>query len=241
MNSFGGSGTSNVHVMFIGRSPETSSADVMRTGQSWAGAFPVRIKDGGTRLVEFRNMRLLDDQGDVYALGLAADRTTVRRLEQDVALSERIVNQSPIGLAVLDTELRYVSVNPALAKINGIQIHYQTKGSGPDVILLHGVTSSLALWYGGVLTELAKHYRVTAYDLRGHGLSEITPTKRSPSRRWSRRTKRSSFRRLQTGEESAVYGNSSTIDRGSPSRSDRARSERESTSTVPEAVGLRSS
>lgn len=64
----------------------------------------------------------------------------------------------------------------ALAKINGIQIHYQTKGSGPDVILLHGVTSSLALWYGGVLTELAKHYRVTAYDLRGHGLSEITPT-----------------------------------------------------------------
>ena len=48
-------------------------------------------------------MRLLDDRGDVYALGLAADQSTVRRLERDVALSTRMVSQSPIGLAVLDT------------------------------------------------------------------------------------------------------------------------------------------
>ncbi|MET9150340.1 SpoIIE family protein phosphatase [Streptomyces griseoflavus] len=95
-------------------------ADVMRTGRSWAGAFPIRRKDGGTRLVEFRNMRLLDDRGDVYALGLAVDQSTVRRLERDVALTARIVAQSPIGLAVLDSALRYVSVNPALEQINGI-------------------------------------------------------------------------------------------------------------------------
>ncbi|CAL9356772.1 SpoIIE family protein phosphatase [Streptomyces sp. NPDC101221] len=94
--------------------------DVMKTGRSWAGAFPVRHKDGSTRLVEFRNMRLLDDRGDVYALGLAADQSMVRRLERDVALSTRVIMQSPIGLAVLDTELRYVSVNPALEELNGI-------------------------------------------------------------------------------------------------------------------------
>ncbi|MET7380796.1 SpoIIE family protein phosphatase [Streptomyces sp. NPDC005526] len=95
-------------------------ADVLETGEGWAGAFPIRRKDGTTRLVEFRNMRLLDDRGDVYALGLAADQTTVQRLERDVALSARIVSQSPIGLAVLDTQLRYVSVNPALERINGM-------------------------------------------------------------------------------------------------------------------------
>ncbi|MBL3664877.1 SpoIIE family protein phosphatase [Streptomyces sp. M2CJ-2] len=95
-------------------------SDVMRTGQSWAGAFPIRRKDGGTRLVEFRNMRLTDDRGAVYALGLAVDQSTVRRMERDVALSTRIVAQSPIGLAVLDTGLRYVSVNPALEQINGV-------------------------------------------------------------------------------------------------------------------------
>ncbi|MFF4586342.1 SpoIIE family protein phosphatase [Streptomyces sp. NPDC001388] len=95
-------------------------ADVMATGQSWAGAFPVRCKDGSTRMVEFRNMRLVNDRGDVFALGLAADQSTVRRLERDVALSTRMVAQSPIGLAVVDTELRYVSVNEALARINGV-------------------------------------------------------------------------------------------------------------------------
>ncbi|MFJ8810457.1 SpoIIE family protein phosphatase [Streptomyces sp. NPDC102490] len=94
--------------------------EVMKTGRSWAGAFPVRHKDGGTRLVEFRNMRLLDDRGDVYALGLAADQSTVRRVERDVALSTRVIMQSPIGLAVLDPELRYVSVNPALERLDGI-------------------------------------------------------------------------------------------------------------------------
>ncbi|GGM08235.1 hypothetical protein GCM10010129_60190 [Streptomyces fumigatiscleroticus] len=95
-------------------------ADVMKTGEGWAGAFPVRHKDGSTRLVEFRNMRLCDDRGEVYALGLAADRSTVRRLERDVALSTRVIAQSPIGLAVLDTQLRFVSVNPALERINGV-------------------------------------------------------------------------------------------------------------------------
>ncbi|MGW4195207.1 SpoIIE family protein phosphatase [Streptomyces sp. NPDC005004] len=93
---------------------------VMETGRSWSGGFPIRHKDGSTRLVEFRNMRLLDDRGDVYALGLAADQSTVRRLEQDVALSERMVHQSPTGLAVLDTGLRFVSVNPALARLSGL-------------------------------------------------------------------------------------------------------------------------
>ncbi|WNM32219.1 SpoIIE family protein phosphatase [Streptomyces sp. Li-HN-5-11] len=95
-------------------------ADVLQTGEGWAGAFPIKHRDGSTRLVEFRNMRLLDDRGDVYALGLAADQSTVRRLEREVALSARIVSQSPIGLAVLDTRLRYVSVNPALERIDGV-------------------------------------------------------------------------------------------------------------------------
>ncbi len=94
--------------------------EVMGTGASWAGAFPIRHKDGGTRLAEFRNMRLLDDLGDVYALGIVADQTTLRRVETDLALSERLVSQAPIGIALMDTDLRYLLVNPALERINGI-------------------------------------------------------------------------------------------------------------------------
>ncbi|GAB2881499.1 SpoIIE family protein phosphatase [Streptomyces deserti] len=100
-------------------------SDVMETGQNWAGAFPIRRKDGSTRLVEFRNMRLQDDQGDVYALGLCADQSTVRRLERQVALSTRMIEQSPIGLAFVDTDLRYVSVNRALERLNGIPAEEQ--------------------------------------------------------------------------------------------------------------------
>ncbi|MFF1688127.1 MULTISPECIES: SpoIIE family protein phosphatase [unclassified Streptomyces] len=95
-------------------------AEVMETGRSWAGVFPVRHKDGSTRLVEFRNMRLHDELGDVYALGLAGDRALLRSVERDLALSVQLVAQSPIGLAVLDTDLRYVMVNPALERINAL-------------------------------------------------------------------------------------------------------------------------
>ncbi|WP_406335631.1 SpoIIE family protein phosphatase [Streptomyces sp. NBC_00203] len=95
-------------------------AEVMATGRSWAGAFPIRHKDGSTRLMEFRNMRLLDDLGDVYALGIAADHNLLQRVETDLALSERLINQSPIGLALLDPDLRYLLVNPALERIDGI-------------------------------------------------------------------------------------------------------------------------
>ncbi|MFJ5776282.1 SpoIIE family protein phosphatase [Streptomyces sp. NPDC093094] len=95
-------------------------AEVMDTGASWAGAFPIRHKDGSTRLVEFRNMRLLDDLGDVYVLGIAADQTTLQQVETDLALSQRLVSQAPIGIALLDTDLRYLLVNPALERINGV-------------------------------------------------------------------------------------------------------------------------
>src|SRR5204863_5134084 len=59
---------------------------------------------------------------------------------------------------------------------NGIQFHCQTKGTGSDVILVHGVTSSLAMWYTKVFPVLSTQFRVTAYDLRGHGMSGMTPT-----------------------------------------------------------------
>ncbi|QKW10532.1 SpoIIE family protein phosphatase [Streptomyces sp. NA04227] len=95
-------------------------ARVMAGGGIWAGAFPVRHKDGSSRLVEFRNMRLEDQEGAGYALGLATDQATLRRVERDLALSTRLVSQSPIGLAVLDTDLRYISVNPAEERMNGV-------------------------------------------------------------------------------------------------------------------------
>ncbi|WP_020468173.1 alpha/beta fold hydrolase [Zavarzinella formosa] len=60
---------------------------------------------------------------------------------------------------------------------NGIRFHYQQSGEGPDVVLLHAVTSNLAVWmFTGLVETLATQFRVTLYDFRGHGFSERPPT-----------------------------------------------------------------
>lgn len=60
---------------------------------------------------------------------------------------------------------------------NGVRLFYQQSGEGPDVVLVHAVTSNQAVWvFSGLLDALAADFRVTTYDLRGHGASERTPT-----------------------------------------------------------------
>ncbi|MFD8151316.1 SpoIIE family protein phosphatase [Streptomyces sp. NPDC001046] len=90
------------------------------SGDRWAGVFPLLHRDGTERAVEFRTMRLLDSEGRPHLLGLATDATTVRRVERDLALSHSLVNQTPLGIAVFDNDLRWVGVNPALERINGL-------------------------------------------------------------------------------------------------------------------------
>ncbi|WP_086560094.1 SpoIIE family protein phosphatase [Streptomyces africanus] len=92
----------------------------VRSGDRWAGVFPLRHRDGTERAVEFRTMRLLDSEGRPHLLGLATDATTVRKVERDLALSHSLVHQTPLGIAVFDNDLRWVGVNPALERINGV-------------------------------------------------------------------------------------------------------------------------
>jgi pimeloyl-ACP methyl ester carboxylesterase len=64
-----------------------------------------------------------------------------------------------------------------IVNVNGLKIHVQQAGSGPDVVLIHGVTGDLSLWFlCKAMQELSRSHRVTAYDLRGHGYSEVPPT-----------------------------------------------------------------
>ncbi|MFI8348769.1 SpoIIE family protein phosphatase [Streptomyces sp. NPDC085596] len=91
-----------------------------QVGTSFAGVFLARCKDGSTRSVEYRKGRLHDPEGNVLGLALAADVDTVRRVESDLALSELLINQSPVGLAVFDTELRWMRINDALTTANGV-------------------------------------------------------------------------------------------------------------------------
>ncbi len=55
---------------------------------------------------------------------------------------------------------------------NGLTIHYQQVGEGPDLVMVHGLTGNLAVWHLQIVPELSEHYRVLTYDLRGHGHSD---------------------------------------------------------------------
>ncbi|MEU6660016.1 SpoIIE family protein phosphatase [Streptomyces sp. NPDC046821] len=149
----------------------TLFTQVMESGETWAGVFPVRNKDGSSRLVEFRNMRLLDERGAVYALGIATDQGLVRQVEQDLALSVRLVAQSPIGLAVLDNDLRYVMVNPALERINALPAE-QHIGRSVGEALPFLDTDAIAVTMRNVLdtgTPLLNEYTVS----RPGGASDV--------------------------------------------------------------------
>ncbi|MGC8640878.1 MAG: alpha/beta fold hydrolase [Isosphaeraceae bacterium] len=56
---------------------------------------------------------------------------------------------------------------------NGLTFHVQQAGSGPDVVLIHGLTGDLSIWFlARAVGALAASHRVTVYDLRGHGYSD---------------------------------------------------------------------
>jgi pimeloyl-ACP methyl ester carboxylesterase len=56
---------------------------------------------------------------------------------------------------------------------DGVRIRYVDQGRGEPVVLVHGFTGSLEDWVrSGLMTDLEKHHRVIALDLRGHGKSE---------------------------------------------------------------------
>lgn len=54
------------------------------------------------------------------------------------------------------------------AEIDGVRIHYQEKGTGTPLVLLHGYTSSTYSWKE-VFEPLAKSFHVIAVDLKGFG------------------------------------------------------------------------
>lgn len=55
--------------------------------------------------------------------------------------------------------------------INGIDLCYHIYGSGPPLILVHGLGFDHSAW-GPQIPALSRDYQVIVYDVRGHGRSE---------------------------------------------------------------------
>jgi pimeloyl-ACP methyl ester carboxylesterase len=71
------------------------------------------------------------------------------------------------------------------ATVNGARLHYVQLDEGggaarEDLVMVHGLATNLAFWYLPYAQAFAKRFRVTLYDLRGLGRSEMTPSGYGP-------------------------------------------------------------
>jgi pimeloyl-ACP methyl ester carboxylesterase len=58
--------------------------------------------------------------------------------------------------------------------VDQVRLHYQEKGNGPALVLIHGYGASTQDW-SEVFDPLAQRFRVIAVDLKGFGFSEKRP------------------------------------------------------------------
>ena len=58
--------------------------------------------------------------------------------------------------------------------VDDVRLYYEQHGTGPPVLLIHGLGSSTRDWFAQV-PHLAQRHRVIVCDLRGHGRSDRPP------------------------------------------------------------------
>jgi len=75
-----------------------------------------------------------------------------------------------VSMEMDDLKDRYTNEHSKFVNVNGYNIHYQDRGQGDTVILMHGIFSALQTWDDWT-EELSKTHRVIALDMPGFGLT----------------------------------------------------------------------
>lgn len=69
--------------------------------------------------------------------------------------------------------------------LNWLQLDDPPPGADPaareDLVMVHGLATNLAFWYFQHGVPLSRRFRVTLYDLRGHGRSAMPPSGYTPA------------------------------------------------------------
>lgn len=66
------------------------------------------------------------------------------------------------------------------SRINYAQVDCECGSPCQDLVMIHGLATNMAFWYYPHAANFSKHYRVTLYDLRGHGRSPATSSGYTP-------------------------------------------------------------
>ncbi|WP_369142839.1 SpoIIE family protein phosphatase [Streptomyces sp. R44] len=94
--------------------------DRVQAGETMVGTLPVRHRDGHTVAMEMWIVPATDPDGRPGAMLIAVETSEVLRMRENLAAMESLFTQSPIGLALLGPDLRFLRVNDALARMNGV-------------------------------------------------------------------------------------------------------------------------
>lgn len=92
----------------------------VQAGETMVGTLPVRHRDGHTVTMEMWIVPAADPEGRPGAMLIAVETSEVLRMRENLAAMESLFTQSPIGLALLGPDLRFLRVNDALARMNGV-------------------------------------------------------------------------------------------------------------------------
>ncbi|MEU7550782.1 SpoIIE family protein phosphatase [Streptomyces sp. NPDC044571] len=92
----------------------------VQSGETVVGTLPVRHRDGHRVTMEMWIVPAVDPQGRTGAMLIAVETSEVLRMRDSLAALQSLFTQSPIGLATLGPDLRFLRVNDALARMNGV-------------------------------------------------------------------------------------------------------------------------
>ncbi|MFD9375208.1 SpoIIE family protein phosphatase [Streptomyces sp. NPDC059999] len=92
----------------------------VQAGETVVGTLPVRHRDGHRVTMEMWIVPAADPQGRTGALLIAVETSEVLHMRDSLVALQSLFTQSPIGLATLGPDLRFLRVNDALARMNGV-------------------------------------------------------------------------------------------------------------------------
>ncbi|MEV6398866.1 SpoIIE family protein phosphatase [Streptomyces sp. NPDC051907] len=97
-------------------------AERARTLGYWRGRLAARHQDGTVFDCGFRSFLVTGEEGRSVVMALASRSDELDRVKTNLAFLDALFETCPIGLVMLDEELRYVHLNQALADMDGVSI-----------------------------------------------------------------------------------------------------------------------
>ncbi|MEU3693845.1 PAS domain-containing protein [Streptomyces narbonensis] len=118
-----------------GTSAAERLAERGRTLGYWRVRMPALHQDGTVFDCGFRVFPVTGDQGRTVIVGLASRGDELDRVKTNLAFLDALFETCPIGLVMLDEDLRYVHLNQALADMDGIPIEDHIGRSMEDFMI----------------------------------------------------------------------------------------------------------